>query len=162
MFNKLQLNVIAFCAEECTRQQSGELSVGWMLNAYNYASKVLQFEEEITQSFPLSLARMIEPFKNAYGYRIVPVSIRGNLKDNQELITRQMEMLLSAQTNLTPEEFYKEFEEIHPFVDGNGRVGVILYNYLNKTMNIPSFAPDYWSVDEEYNRLTAGDNSDRF
>ena len=144
MFNKLQLNVIAFCAEECTRQQSGEMSVYNMVDAYDNAAECLKFDEEITEAFILDLAATIEPRKNFDGYRCVPVTIRGILL-SWEHITRQMEMLISAQTNLTPEEFYKEFEEIHPFEDGNGRVGVILYNYLKKTLDNPSFAPDFWS-----------------
>lgn len=142
MFNKLQLNVIAFCAEECTRQQSGENSVYDMVRAWNNAAAALDFEEDITERLILDLAEMIEP-ENITGYRCVPVTIRGILL-GWEHIARQMEMLIAAQDNLTPEEFYKEFEEIHPFEDGNGRVGVILYNYLKKTMDNPSFAPDYW------------------
>ena len=31
-----QIGVVAYCADECRRQKSGELSVWWMLNAYQH------------------------------------------------------------------------------------------------------------------------------
>jgi len=38
-------------------------------------------------------------------------------------------------------EFYFAFEEIHPWPDGNGRVGSILFNLLNGTISNPIHPP---------------------
>lgn len=42
------------------------------------------------------------------------------------------------------DEFYFEYENIHPFVDGNGRTGKILYNYLLGTLENPVLPPNFW------------------
>lgn len=45
----------------------------------------------------------------------------------------------------SPEDmFYKMYEEIHPFSDGNGRTGKILYNYLCGTLENPIWPPNFF------------------
>jgi fido (protein-threonine AMPylation protein) len=46
-----------------------------------------------------------------------------------------------------PIEFFREFELVHPFVDGNGRTGAILYNAMLNTMLTPTDPPDLGDPD---------------
>lgn len=60
-------------------------------------------------------------------------------------IVRQLKMLLDIIPDdvVTAEEVYQRFEEIHPCHDGNGRVGAILYNWLNDTLHDPIHPPEF-------------------
>lgn len=141
-----QLGVIGYCAEECRRQESGELSVYWMVNAYQYLAEQTLAPRRlaITIQDVENLYALVEPKKNRNGFRVTNVVVAGKVIP-WENIRRQMEQLLAVQNDLTPVEFYKEFEEIHAGADGNGRVGSLLFNYLSNTMTYPTAPPDVFA-----------------
>lgn len=150
----MQLNgyQLQFICDECQRQQVGPKEVMQMAKAFHHAYKKqlkvsTRWERssvEYNLGFITYLGHLVEPVKNATGFRKVPVRFaNGNCLDNHYHIENQLRNLLTHGTDLTPEEFYQEFEEIHPFLDGNGRVGAILYNVLVNTLEVPQTPPEF-------------------
>ena len=170
MFDNSQLFVIQFCAEECERQQSGEKSVYDMINAWEYATfySSMYCPPHTADPEPVAdhlappiedIGILVEPIANKNGFRMIPIGV-GNAyewheKADWQEVPRLLELLLDSYNTgiLEPshplaktseDQFYYEFENIHPFRDGNGRTGKILYNYLSGTLENPKMPPNFW------------------
>lgn len=138
-FTEAQLTVAHFCAHECRRQRSGEVSVAHMIQAWNY----VMARSSLDEGAILQMARLIEPEVNLLGWRTVDVRVGHDVKGPWEQVPRHMEQYMKSLDDLDPEEAYRLFEEIHPFRDGNGRTGTLIYNWKRGTLPEPVHPPDW-------------------
>ena len=122
--------------------------------AFDY---ILEHNGDITKEFICDLHRIVvantlKPYliQQMGKYRNVQVRIGVSFPPAPQEVHKQMGSLLrwyginkkKLHPIVTASYFYNEFERIHPFVDGNGRVGRLLMNFIlhkNKfpMINIP-------------------------
>ena len=119
--------------------------------AFDY---ILKTKKDISKEFILRLHELVvkdtlkDELKSQIGkYRTLQVYIRGAdwLPPKPEEVPKEIGSLLSWHTknkkNLHPlilsAYFHSAFETIHPFVDGNGRVGRLLMNFILHKNNLP-------------------------
>lgn len=145
------MTVIDYVTEEVTRQGHNVLvlegieRVAWMLSAWAFAIEASYARKRPTIEDVLVIGTNVEQQKNRNGFRSGGVMIGGRTAPGPEDVDKLLSNLWREGTALTPIQFYKEFEFVHPFFDGNGRTGKILLNWLNGTLLNPIFPPaDLW------------------
>jgi len=132
----------------------------------------LKFNGEISKDFILSLHNLVvkdtlrpELINQIGKYRTLQVYIRGTewLPPRPEEVPNEMASLLSWYTKnknkihplVLSAYFHSAFETIHPFVDGNGRVGRLLMNFILHKKGYPMINIPNKRKHEYYNALEA-------
>ena len=141
----LSLKIIRYCAEEVDRQRDEPAAVWWLCHAWAEAMRLRARESTLTSATVESLGRLVSPGVNSTGFR--QGGVRGLVCPPPSAIRPAIDALLSADSLATqpPAEAYREFELIHPFNDGNGRIGKIVYNWLKNTLAEPVMPPNFFN-----------------
>lgn len=150
MFTESQEAAIrAAIAYECDRQHVGLDRREFLYDAYREAYLLATAGELPTMATVTRLAGMLEP-SNGGRLRVTPVTFsNGGGSTDAALIPRALGQLVEAVDQFTDSEedvhyWVKEFLWIHPFSDGNGRTGFLLYNWLRRTMLKPAQMPYFF------------------
>lgn len=148
---------------QCEHQQdtTPEAVAGFALayvDAKSTTWKELALPETVEEKI-IEWGRIIKPKENKFGWRNIPVRIGNSTPPDPQLVPRMMENFsekywhaVVRHDELRPDNLYKEFEEIHPFRDGNGRAGHLLWAIAKRElegewpMTLP---PDLWRTQEE-------------
>jgi hypothetical protein len=136
------VRIVAYCAEEVRRQHDTHLHVAYMVNAWLDALEHQEHKDALSLGMVERWGILVDPNDNPTGFRGADVYIAGRMGTRVPELADALERWINFVPDMTPLEAYKEFEWIHPFIDGNGRTGKIILNYLNETLLDPIFPPD--------------------
>lgn len=138
----LPIGTIQFCAEEVLRQGRGPIQVADMCRAWYFALAASWHEP---YSAIQGCGHLVEPTRNApTKWRDCGVRVGDHIAPRPSEVPELMSRYCDSLDSMTPDEAYLEFQHIHPFRDGNGRVGKILYNYKRGTLDAPQMPPNFF------------------
>lgn len=136
------LDVLPVLVKEIVLQEDGPEAVDGISRAWLYSVSVNEITEaSLHDIHALTVLHKPPQFLKV---RTIPVTVGGNPALDPKLVRRALHGLLGAQKDLTPDEFYKELMEIHPWLDGNGRTGFLVWNFMRGTLWKPELPPNFW------------------
>lgn len=141
--------IASIAAKECVRQQVGLGQLGQLLGAYQYAFRHASDMHSNLLFYIRAINSIIEPANNG-NFRRVAVrfpdfSTAVDAKEIPEAMSRLVEVSIAAQQANMQDRWIKDFLDVHPFVDGNGRTAWILRTWLMDEWSYPNVLPDYYA-----------------
>jgi hypothetical protein len=150
---ELIMKLVRYCADEVRRQGDGPVNVADMFDAWMQARLDWYSGREMTVFMIETWGKLVEPNANSVGFRRQPIGLGGPRGWRQigcqawEIEDRLNQLINMIRAKMTPNDAYQYFEEsIHPFLDGNGRTGKILFNFLSGTLDEPIMPRNNWNV----------------
>lgn len=138
--NDYEFRITAYCAEEVRRQGDSPWHVYRMYEAWMFAIEQYERGRQMTPALIRQIGKYIDEL-NDEGFRTGNIWI-GERKIPPFDIDRRIDRLCANFNEWEPIDVYADFEDIHPFNDGNGRTGKVLYNWRNDSLRDPVWPKD--------------------
>lgn len=138
----LNFDQISFCLEVCKLDPvfSSDAFLG-MLKGLVYLEQALP-PALFVVGMIVDLGELIDPVANRTGFRMLD-SIADGVQVGMppDSIVASLERLCLAAVDMHPSEWFERFMEIHPLLNGNFHVGVLIWNFLRDNLATPDLPP---------------------
>lgn len=144
---------LEWCAQQVQKQDATPMHVVYMVKALEYVRSCSTKRIELTEQLVYDINYIVlhgclysDPMEVFFYYRRHPVTIDNISLTDWRLIPNAMKQLCPF-----PQEHFKQyaskwvywFLQAHPFSDGNGRTAVLIYNWMNGTLDNLVDLPEY-------------------
>lgn len=140
--------IASIAAKEAIRQKVGLDGLARLLDAYNLAYHLAQSGELFGIEDIRWIACKVEPLTGG-NFRSTAVTFANmstavSAAEVPDSMARLVKVNIAAQQAGLRDRWIKDFLDVHPFVDGNGRTAWILRTWLFNDWGYPSELPDYY------------------
>lgn len=145
----MTFTILKYLCEEVERQKDRPITVCFLAVAWMAAMEERRAWQKLRPAQIEAWGKAVKPTHNAKGFRTGPIWIGDEEGAPHYAIMARLNALCEKveRKEWDADKAYYEFQRIHPFADGNGRTGKILYNYILDKLDDPQLPPNFFGPD---------------